>query len=201
MTHTDPVHDNKIYQKYSKKTLQNKEKNKIAFCQDFELDYDRKRALLCLSFPLTDENEVEILKDVIEGILEQNVSLALLAIGSEKNQAFFSQLHERYPEKIAIIDNNETNKRRLYAAGDIFLNTSSNKACQDEMKAAMQYGVVPLTPKLKDMSDYNGAKEEGNAFIYKEKSPWSFFASLIRALENFKFPYDWKAIQVNVMAD
>ena len=32
-----PSYDNKIYQKYSKKTVQNKEKNKNAFCQDHDL--------------------------------------------------------------------------------------------------------------------------------------------------------------------
>ncbi len=89
----------------------------------------------------------------------------------------------------------------MYAASDIFLCTAANKSCQKKMKQAMAYGVIPLAPDLEGVLDYDGANETGNAFVYKEKSPWSFFASLIRALENFKFPYDWKAIRVSAMED
>ena len=194
-----PIHDNKIYQKYSKKNLQNKEKNKIAFCQDFGLEYDKKTALLCLTFPLIEENNINILIDVMGGILEQNVAMVLTGVGIKKYQAFFTELAHKYPEKIIILSDNEINKRKIYAATDIFLATSKDKECMLEMETAMNYGVIPIAPPNNLAQDYDLEKEQGNAFIYKEKSPWSFFAGLIRALESFKFPYDWKTIQVTAM--
>jgi len=194
-----PLHDNKIYQKYSKKTLSNKEKNKISFCQDFGLEYDKKKALLCLTFPLTEESNIEMLKDIIAGILEQNITLVFTGIGSQKYQDFFTHLAEDHPKKIAIVSNNEANKRKIYAASNIFLGTSNDKECLNEMENAMHYGVVPISAQNELTADYDGAKEQGNAFIYNEKSPWGFFAALVRALESFKFPYDWKTIQVNAM--
>ena len=194
-----PAYDNKIYQKYSKNSLQGKEKNKISFCQDFGLKYDKKVPLLCLTFPLTEKNNLTMLQDVIGGLLEQEVTVALTGIGTEKFQDFFEKIAKDNPKKIAIVSDNDDNKRKLYAASDIYLCTCTGKECLEEMEAALSYGVVPISPPCDLVSDYDGAKESGNAFTYNEGSAWSFFASLIRALENFKFPYDWKTIQVNCM--
>ncbi len=199
MASLTPAYDNKIYQKYSKKMLQNKEKNKIAFCQDFGLKYDKKTPLLCLTFPLTEANNMSMLKDVAEGLIEQNVILVVTGIGSRKYQDFFNDLAKENPKRVAIVSDNDGNKRKVYAASDIFLCTCTNDECLNEMENAMNYGVVPISPDCELVTDYNGSKEEGNAFIYSDKSPWSFFASFIRALENFKFPYDWKTMQVSAM--
>lgn len=194
-----PAYDNKIYQKYSKKTIQSKEKNKISFCQDFGLKYDKKTALLCLTFPLTEKNNLDMLQEVINGLLEQNVNIALTGIGSEKFQNFFEKIAKENPQRIAIVSDNDGNKRKVYAASDIFLSTCIQAECLEEMQKALSYGVIPITPPCDIVSDYDGSQESGNAFVYNEKSPWSFFACLIRALENFKFPYDWKTIQQNAM--
>lgn len=194
-----PAHDNRIYQKYDQKSLKNKQKNKVSFCRDFELNYDKSTALLCVSYPLTEENNIELLKEAIKGLLEQNILIALSGIGSEKYQAFFTHLAETHPSQMVILSENEENKRKMYAASDIFINTSTQKDCLLEMVKAMAYGVVPVSLPHKKLTDYNGVKEEGNAFIYKKESSWSLFSGVIRALENFKFPYDWKAIQVSAM--
>lgn len=201
MSTLTPAYDNKIYQKYSKKMLQNKEKNKIAFCQDFGLNYNKKTPLLCLTFPLTEKNNLGTLQDIIQGILEQDVVLAVTGIGTKKYQDFFNELAEEHPKQIVIVSDNDGNKRKIYAASDIFLATAVTEECKEEMEKAMNYGVVPVCPENELVKGYDGAKEEGDAFIYSEKSPWNFFAALIRAMENFKFPYDWKTIQINAMTE
>jgi len=194
-----PTRDNKIQQTYDPKSLQDKSKNKAAFCQDFGLKYDKKTALLCVGYPLTEENSIDLLKKAIEGLLEQNIAIALSGIGSPKYQDFFTDLAGKHPTRMVILSENEENKQKMFAASDIFINTSTKKDCLNQMEKAMTYGVVPVSLTNNNLMDYNGVKEEGNAFIYSKKSPWSLFSGVIRALENFKFPYDWKAIQVSAM--
>ena len=63
----------------------------------------------------------------------------------------------------------------------------------------MHYGVVPIIPPQDFVEDYNPNQEKGNAFVYIKDSPWNLFASLIRAIENCRFPYDWKNIQASAM--
>lgn len=194
-----PAYDNKIYQKYSKKMIQNKEKNKIAFCQDFELPYDKKIPLLCITYPLTDKNNINIIQDVMNGILEQPVQIVLMGIGTEKYQNYFTELAEKFPKQISIIPDDDENRRKVYAASNIALIPSESNECNKEAENAMNYGVVPVISNQDFVENYNPVQESGNAFVYSKGSPWSFFATLIRALENFKFPYDWKNISVNAM--
>lgn len=201
MSTLTPAYDNKIYQKYSRKMLQNKEKNKIAFCQDFGLNYSKKTPVLCLTFPLTEKNNLTLLQDIIRGIMEQDVVLAVTGIGTQKYQDFFTELAKEFPKRVVIVSDNDGNKRKIYAASDIFLSTANSEECKEELEKAARYGVIPISPENELVLDYDGSKEIGNAFVYKENSPWNFFAALIRALENFKFPYDWKTIQENAMSD
>lgn len=196
---TTPAYDNKIYQKYSKKTIQNKLKNKIALCQDLEIPYEKKVPLFCITFPLTDKNDLGLLESAMPGILGQPVQLVLTGIGTEKYQRLFTELSNKNPQKIIILPNTEENKRRIYAGSDGMLMTGDTTECLKECKQAMQYGVVPIATPSELVQDYDPNLEKGNAFVYEKGSVWSFFAAMIRALENYRFPYDWRNIQVNGM--
>lgn len=194
-----PAYDNKIFQKYSVKTIQNKEQNKIAFLEGIDLPYNKKIPLLCISYPLTDKNNVGLIQDVMNGILEQPAELILTGIGTEKFQTYFTALAEKNPKRIAIVPESPETKRKIYAASDIVLLPSDSPECLEEARNAMAYGVIPVTPPLNFVTDYDPVQEKGNAFHYPKNSAWGFFAALIRAIENFRFPYDWKNIQVNAM--
>jgi hypothetical protein len=63
------------------------------------------------------------------------------------------------------------------------------------LKKAWEHGVIPITQKfLPQIEDYNPNTEKGNSFVYKELNKWDIFAAVVRAVETFKFPYDWKFI-------
>ncbi len=196
-----PAYDNKIYQKYSKKTIQNKEKNKIAFCQDNDLTYGKKIPLLCITYPLTDTNNLAMLQDVMNGIMEQPVEIVLIGVGTKKYQQYFTELAEKNHQKIVIVADSDENRRKVYAASDMILCAADSEECAKEAEAAMQYGVIPITPPQSFVEDYDPIHEKGNAFVYAKGSPWSFFANFVRAFENFRFPYDWKNIQVEAMGN
>lgn len=196
-----PAYDNKIYQKYSRKTAQNKEKNKIAFLQDHGLPYDKRIPVVCVTCPLTDKNNVGMIGDVMNGLLEQAVEIVVRGIGTEKFQKYFTELAEKNPKKVTIIPDTDENLRNIYAAADMVLIPADTEECVEELKNAMAYGVVPVAPPLRGTEDYDPIQEKGNAFVYNKGSAWSLFASFARALENFRFPYDWKNIQMSAMED
>ena len=199
MTALSPAYDNKIYQKYSKKNLTNKVKNKIAFYQDFGLKYNKNKALVCLSISLCNENNLGLLKEVIEGIFDQGVSLAVIGVGTKEYQNYFEELAEKYEKQMVIVTDSDENKRKLYAASDIQIVSSKNQECLEVIQIGMSYGVIPVCPKNELSINYNPAKEQGNAFVYENENKWSLFAAFVRAIENYGFPYDWKLIQKNAM--
>jgi len=64
------------------------------------------------------------------------------------------------------------------------------------LKLAWSQGVVPVTQAFSpNIKDYNPNTESGNAFIYQNIDKWEIFAAIVRALETYKFPYDWKFIK------
>ncbi len=195
----NPAYDNKIYQKYSKKTIENKIKNKESFLKDAGLPFEKKVPLICITYPLTDKNNLSIIKDIMNGILEQPVQIVLTGIGTDKYQKYFTDLAEKNGAKITIAANGEDEKRKIYAASDIILIPTLSEECAEETKIAMGYGVIPVTPQQNFAEDYNPNQERGNAFIYSKDSPWNLFATLIRAIETFRFPYDWKNIAAGAM--
>ena len=195
----NPAYDNKIAQKYSKKTIENKLKNKEAFCEEVGLTFDKKVPLICVTYPLTDQNNLAMIQDVMNGILEQPVEIVITSIGTEKYQKYFTHLAEENPEKVAITDASEDEKRKIYAAADIILVSTTSDECLEEAQRAMAYGVVPVSPQTELVEDYNPNQERGNAFVYIKDSPWSLFANLIRAQESFRFPFDFKNIKVASM--
>ena len=74
----------------------------------------------------------------------------------------------------------------------------------DRLDQAVEYvcksKAVPVVKKgTRSFVDFNPLSEEGNAFLYEGGSQWHMLQALIRAVETYKFEYDWKVVcdQVN----
>lgn len=90
---------------------------------------------------------------------------------------------------IIILPYGRINRKELLEASDMAL-------CFDfsDVEEILMNGVIPVSMKRPEVSDYDPNHETGNSFIYKQDDPWHVFAALVRARETFKFPYDWKHI-------
>lgn len=54
---------------------------------------------------------------------------------------------------------------------------------------------VPVVMKgVKGLVDYVPQKERGNCFKYKKNSPFHQIEALIKTVECYKYPYDWKNV-------
>lgn len=60
-------------------------------------------------------------------------------------------------------------------------------------------GVVPVIAEKiaqeKGVEAFNPIEERGCCFTFKEFNQWTIFAAVIRALETYRFPYDWKNVK------
>lgn len=67
-----------------------------------------------------------------------------------------------------------------------------------------QAGVTPIINKDNHLTsilkEFNPLKNEGNSFYYDNENPWSIFYTIVRYMENYKFPYDNKNLIKNVLA-
>lgn len=69
-----------------------------------------------------------------------------------------------------------------------------------EFNMIAERGIIPVALRgvNKDLENYNPVGECGNSFLFPKSSAWSIYGTLVRALENFNFTYDWKNLQSEV---
>lgn len=137
-----------------------------------------------------------MIAETIEGILTQNIQLLVLGVGSSHYQNLFADLENSHPDKIRILPNNDLSRRKIYAASNIGLLFSKNTTSSLELKNLLVYGVIPVALPDPILENYNPVTEKGNAFLFTETNKWHFFGAFMRALENYKFSYDWQNLEL-----
>ena len=126
------------------------------------------------------------------------IELLILGKGPQKYGEFFSKLASDQSHRVHIVAESDEAKRKMYAAADIALFLSDPNELP-ELKHALSYGAVPVSPASDLLDDYNAVQESGNAFLYEKETMWHAFAALVRAVETYKFPFDWRTIQRHCM--
>ncbi len=66
-----------------------------------------------------------------------------------------------------------------------------------ELEEYLTLGVIPVLPSQYGFVDYNPVLELGDAFCYDGTKNIPIVFAVSRAIENFKFVYDWKSLEAN----
>ena len=198
MPQLSPAYDNKIARKFCARTVEHKPANKQALQEELGWIDEPKQAIVCISTGMTDALGGALLEQVISGMLELPITLLIRGRGSSKYGELFTKLAKGNGHRIKIIPDDEINLRKMLAGSDIALFFAAQQD-PDEIANALRYGVIPVALPADGLDDYNPVQESGNAFLYEETTAWQCFAALVRALETFKFPYDWRTIQRHAM--
>ncbi len=190
-----PLSDSKIARPYSARTLQDKVQNKTALQRELGWPMEPKSAILCLPAGMSEGLGGALFRELLSGLLTLPLQIVVLGVGSAEYGKLFTELEKERRHRLAIIPNAEENIRKMYAASDLALFVA-DPSDRDELQHCLQYGVVPVAPECKTLEDYNPVQETGDSFLFQEaSSAWPVFAAIVRALETFKFPFDWRTIQ------
>lgn len=187
-----PQEDTFLAVQFGQRSLSKRKDNKKVFLQELNIDKARvnKPLLIILLSLFQDSAAREILSTVLVGL--QSLDLNVVVLGPKA--ACSDALLDRYYQ----VDVSEKKLHQALAAGDMVL--LPTVAEQKLSQACLEYGIVPVASADQSMmTDYDPTLESGNAFVFRENSPWAMFAAVVRALETFKLPYDWQRIQRNGM--
>ena len=165
-----------------KEFLQKKTNTKKSLCKMLSFEHGKPLIGLVL------DNEVEDShRDAVERFLEGTCSLAVeVVVVADTDLDSFSHPNVHY------VPYSEKSRKNLMEASDIMIALPSN-----DLEEMLMNGVIPISHVHDLIDDYNPNSEKGNGFVYgsvKEVDQWKMFAALIRALETYKFPYDWRNI-------
>jgi hypothetical protein len=159
--------------------LNKKREAKKTLCKD--LSFSRKKPLLGIFLDKEVPKEYEDkLNQIIRGAENMPVEVMILA---DTNLDILSNPHT------IVLPYSRKNRKKLLEACDMALALEFN-----DVEEFLLNGIIPISCSRPEVKDYNPNKETGNSFIFHHEDPWCMFAAMVRALETFKFPYDWKQI-------
>lgn len=165
--------------------MKTKKDAKHALCKKLSFDCEMPLIGLVIDRPL-EEGHREMIEKFLEGSEALDVEIVVVADTDLDSFSFPHVHHVPYSEK---------NRKETMQAMDMMVTLPFN-----DLEEMWLNGVVPVSCKRKGVSDYDPNRESGNSFVYGDietASCWKVFAGVVRALETFKFPYDWQSIVIN----
>jgi starch synthase len=183
---------------YGIHSLEHKVQNKVLLQEELGWPAEPKRPMVCLPTGISDKLGGELLKEILPGLLSLPIELVILGKGSASYGSYLTQVAKEHPHRIAIISNDERSVHKMFAAADMAL-FLADPTTMSELQTALHYAAIPVCPATKVISSYDPNQEHGEAFFYEKPTVWHSFAAIVRALETFRFPFDWRTIQKHCM--
>ncbi len=184
-------------QEFKVGSLDRKVANKLTLQSAWGWAKEPKRPMVCFPFGMTEKLGGELLKELLPGLLSVDCELVILGKGSAEYGTLFTELQKQHSHRVKILKNEPAELEKMLAACDIAICLAEHD--ESEIQDCLRNGVIPVSPESPFLADYNPVQESGNAFVFDQKNVWSVFGALVRALETFKFPYDWRTIQRHAM--
>ena len=161
------------------KLLKQKKEAKKEIAKKLSFKAVRPLLAIVLDNELAKDDE-DLLKELLGAIENLDVEAVILA---DSNLDAISFAH------CTIIPYSQRSRTDMLQAADMAACFSFN-----DVEEMMLNGAVPIAVKRPELKNYEPCHETGNSFICTKDNIWGFFEALVRALETFKLPYDWKNI-------
>jgi starch synthase len=201
----NPATDPYIAVNYDADSLDKRVQNKLALQGEAGLPRDPSIPLIGMVSRLTDQKGLDILVEILDHLFDNfGVQFVLLGTGEQHYHDVLMGLAKRYPQNMGLfLTFNAPLAQRIYAGTDMFLMPSRFEPCGLSQMIAMRYGSVPIvraTGGLADtVKDYNPVTGEGTGFVFDRYDRWALFGAIVRALERYKNPQEWRRIQLQGM--
>lgn len=178
--------------------LDTKAEAKAALQKQLGWEKQPRRAMLCIPTGMSDALGGELLEAVMPGLLSLPMQIVVVGKGSTEYGAYFTKLSKEKPHKIGIVANDADTIDHVLTASDMALFCAP--PAEEVLGACLEHGAVPVSPATSVLTNYDPNQEDGNAFTYDQPTHWHCFAAAVRAIETYRFPYDFKTIQKHCIA-
>ena len=183
----NPATDKLLAADYDEKSaIKNKKINKKALQESLGLDVDEHKMVIGLISRLTNQKGLDLVNDVIPGIMDEHTQVVVLGTGDSQYENTFRYYENKYKGNFcAYIAYNENVAHNIYAGCDALLVPSRFEPCVLTQLIAMRYGAVPIvreTGGLKDtVQPYNMFENTGNGFTFDRYESGLLYDAINRA--------------------
>jgi starch synthase len=150
----DPENDPDLVSGYSVRTVKRKVENRAEVEARFGLDANPDAPLFCVISRLTEQKGLDLLLEVLPGLVARGARLAVLGSGDPQMEQEFIAAAKRYPGQVgAIIGYDEALSHLLQGGSDAILIPSRFEPCGLTQLYGLRYGTVPVVARTGGLAD------------------------------------------------
>ncbi len=184
----DPKTDKRIVANFDVNNMQGKKDCKAYIQSLFGLRVDPKAPVLSSVARLNEQKGIELIKQVLPGIMDLGAQLIVFGQGEKEYVDYFNWAKERWPGQLGFSsDYTEDVAAQIFAGADFYLMPSRFEPCGLSQMMAMRYGTVPVvhaTGGLKDsIRGYREFDGIGDGFTFSNYDGRALYQAILFALK------------------
>lgn len=198
----NPETDSLIYKNYSVDTISDKAYNKQCLQKELGLPKKADVPIIGIVSRLVNHKGFDLVKCVFEELLKADLQFAILGSGEWEYESFFSEMAEKYPEKVGLtVGFNTALAHKIYAGADIFLMPSKSEPCGLSQMVALRYGTVPIVRTTGGLNDTirDSGDGEGNGFTFASYNAHDMQEAVWRSLAGYMDKSGWEVLRKRAM--
>lgn len=179
----NPRNDPHISNTYGITNYLDKVKNKISLQKKLNLPVNKNIFVIGLVSRLVSQKGLDLIKRVLDEILNLNIQFIILGSGDLQYEDLFSYYSQIYPDKLSSnITFSSSLAKEIYAGCDLFLMPSLFEPCGIGQLIAMRYGTVPLVRSVGGLKDtvfpFDKTTKKGNGFTFHSYNAHDMLSSI-----------------------
>ncbi len=204
----NPADDPLLPRTYSARTLQKKAANRAEVARRFALNDNGDAPLFCVISRLTTQKGLDVLLDVLPGIVSRGARLAVLGSGDKGLEARFATAARKWPGSVGcVIGYDEPLSHLMVGGSDAILVPSRFEPCGLTQLYGLRYGTLPVVSRTGGLADTiidanPAAIAAGTAtgFQFSPVTAFAFEDAINRTCEAFRDPQLWTSMVKRAMA-
>ncbi|MDY3052605.1 MAG: glycogen synthase GlgA [Ndongobacter sp.] len=187
----NPASDEFLTRTYDVDSVLLRKENKRFLQQRYGLEIREDVPMFAMITRLTAMKGLDLLRYVLEELLQEDVQIVVLGTGEETYEEMFRYFAWKYPTKCAarLYYSNEQS-HQIYSAADFFLMPSISEPCGISQMIAMRYGAVPLVREAGGLRDtvhpYNKYSGEGTGFSFSNINAHELLFAMKEAIRIYR---------------
>ncbi len=187
----DPSIDSLLPKKYSPNDLSGKKECKKVLLKNMGIKSEEDIPLIGIISRLADQKGFDLLFELKDRLINIGANFVILGTGDKKYHEHFTDLKNRYPNKIGLLLGFDNTLAHLIEAGsDFFLMPSRYEPCGLNQMYSLRYGTFPIVRGVGGLDDtiidLDTDRVNGNGFKFYEYTSEELLKTIERALNFYK---------------
>lgn len=195
----NPKTDPGLYCNYDENSLNKKLENKKHLQKYFNLPPNPDIPVLGMVTRIAEQKGFDLVMQIIEDVLKLDIQFVIMGSGEKTYESFFKKLQKKYPKKVGIhLEFDPQKATSVYAGSDMFLMPSRFEPCGLGQLISLRYGSAPIVRAVGGLADtitdFNPKTKKGNGFVFHRYNANALLITIVRAVEDYKFPEAWNEL-------